>query len=562
MICPICRYTNQAGVAFCTQCGTPTRKPVGKAKRIFKWTGIGCGSLLGLLIVLIIVAAIASSGNDGNVGTVPSSNPSSQRAVLDSPKPLPTLTFEEQKSLANQVSYDDLFRNNESHVGKQVWYEAKVIQVVEGRGDDYQLRANVTRGDYSWDDTVFLYYSGPRVLEDDVIEFVGMVEELKTYKAVFGQPITIPAIRVITSRLVPENGVVAATLVPTEPPTPIPPIAASADLIPTTLAPTAGPTPTLPPTPTPTPLPPGLSLDSPLETGEVLKGPNGVEIVVTGIMDDAAHLLTRGEGNRIYMIHFAFAFLSANPDASLWVSPDSFDLIGDGRVVYDSSHSCGSTITALSGEVFAGGRIEGSVCFEVPETENNMVLIYQPGYSGDRQYVKLDPINVGSRDDLTAAKIGLPGPANSDSPPGLTLTNPVKIGGTLEGTDGTEIVVRTINADAWAQLGSRKQYLRPPMEGQRYYLISAEVSNVLPNGPVHVAEHQFDLVGDHRIGSSSDSDACGGYWRKGGSAFSAEIYPGGKVEFEICFSVLGSDDHFVLIHQPERRDSRRFLAID
>jgi hypothetical protein len=513
----------------------------------------------------ILVAARAASATP---------TPTRRLAALPktSPKPAPTPTFEELNSSSDQVSYDDLFRNNESHVGKQVWYEAKVIQVVEGRGDDYQLRANVTRGDYSWDDMVFLYYSGPRVLEDDVIEFVGMVEELKTYKAVFGQPITIPAIRVITSRLVAENGVVAATPAPTEPPTSIPQIAASADLTPTTLAPTVGPTPTLPPTPTPTPLPPGLTLDNPIEAGGVLKGPDGVEIVVTGIAEDATHLVTTWatpeEGNRIYMIDFAFAFLNANPDASRRVSPYSFGLIGNGRVVYDSiwynvaEISCSETIPALNGEVFSGGRIEGSICFEVPETENNMVLIYQPGYSGDRQYVKLDPINVGSRDDLTAAKIGLPGSPNSDLPPGLTLTNPVKIGGTLEGTDGTEIVVRTINADAWAQLGSRKQYLRPPMEGQRYYLISAEVSNVLPNGPVHVAEHQFDLVGDHRIGSSSDSDACGGYWRKGGSAFSAEIYPGGKVEFEICFSVLGSDDHFVLIHQPERRDSRRFLAID
>lgn len=139
------------------------------------------------MIVIIIIAAIASSG-DG-VGTAQSRPPG------------PTPTFQEAMAQATRVSYDDLFRNNDAYVGQRVHFRGKIIQVVEGSGDNYDLRVNVTRSDYGWDDTVYLHYSGPRLLEDDIIEFVGEVKGLRTYEAIFGNSITIPELVVIQSQL-------------------------------------------------------------------------------------------------------------------------------------------------------------------------------------------------------------------------------------------------------------------------------------------------------------------------------------------------------------------------
>lgn len=66
---------------------------------------------------------------------------------------------------------------------------------------EFQLRVNVARGEFGfWEDTVFLLYSGERLLDDDIIEFVGTVTPLVTYKAIFGQTITIPGIRVIQAQ--------------------------------------------------------------------------------------------------------------------------------------------------------------------------------------------------------------------------------------------------------------------------------------------------------------------------------------------------------------------------
>ena len=68
--CTQCGNGIIAGARFCSQCGIPTQPSVSrapairrgsKAKGIFKWIGIGCGGLLGLLIIIMIVGAVASS---------------------------------------------------------------------------------------------------------------------------------------------------------------------------------------------------------------------------------------------------------------------------------------------------------------------------------------------------------------------------------------------------------------------------------------------------------------------------------------------------------------------
>ena len=125
------------------------------------------------------------------------------RVVTVTPLPTPTRAadWDALKNTAKEISYDDLFRNNEKWIGELVYYTAEVIQVLEGGYDYYQLRANVAKEEYSWrDNTIYLHYSGKRLLEEDVIEFVGEVLGLITYEAVMGRQITIPEISIIQSR--------------------------------------------------------------------------------------------------------------------------------------------------------------------------------------------------------------------------------------------------------------------------------------------------------------------------------------------------------------------------
>ena len=85
-------------------------------------------------------------------------------------------------------------------MGKRVYYRGEVVQVIENQGD-FQLRVNVTPGEYGfWSDTVFLRYADApvRILEDDIIAFVGRMNGTLTYESVMGGDVTIPDISVLS----------------------------------------------------------------------------------------------------------------------------------------------------------------------------------------------------------------------------------------------------------------------------------------------------------------------------------------------------------------------------
>ena len=109
-----------------------------------------------------------------------------------------TVSFETIKSNALNVSYGELMRNVENYQGKIVYYRGEVIQIAQNYGDNYVLRVSVTRDKYGlWSDAVWVNYNGPRVLENDIIEFWGKVKGLKTYEAVLGNSVTVPEIDAI-----------------------------------------------------------------------------------------------------------------------------------------------------------------------------------------------------------------------------------------------------------------------------------------------------------------------------------------------------------------------------
>jgi len=122
------------------------------------------------------------------------------------PKPPPTPTFTAQEWKAQTtiyVSYDSLARNTEQYVGRLVYYRGKVIQVMEVRDLRVVLRVNVTKGTYGfWNDTIWVNYEGPRVLEDDIVDIWGKVVGRRTYKTILGASITIPEITAVALEFV------------------------------------------------------------------------------------------------------------------------------------------------------------------------------------------------------------------------------------------------------------------------------------------------------------------------------------------------------------------------
>ena len=209
MICPNCRVEIQDGANFCAQCGLQIAKRRGGARTFFKWSAIGCGGLIGLFVIIVILAAIFGSSDEDLPPRTAAASPTPEATHTPVPTPTPVPTFAELKSEAAVVPYDDLFRYNERYVGESVYYRGQVVQVVGLVDEFYAIRVNVTREQVGfWTDDVLITYErgdGVRVLEEDIIEFVGIVSGLHQYEAVLGNQRTIPALIVAPGRLVVEG---------------------------------------------------------------------------------------------------------------------------------------------------------------------------------------------------------------------------------------------------------------------------------------------------------------------------------------------------------------------
>ena len=76
---------------------------------------------------------------------------------------------------------------------------------------------------------------------------------------------------------------------------------------------------------------------------------------------------------------------------SVTVGVSDFSLIGENRVVYEPfDHDCGIIPNELDGEVYGGGKIQGNICFEIPEDEGGLIIIHEPGFGAEsRRFLSL-----------------------------------------------------------------------------------------------------------------------------------------------------------------------------
>lgn len=175
--------------------------------RLLKIIGL---AVVGLWVIGLVVSGVESALISTGILPTPTISPTPAPTLTPTitptpaptltPTPVPTLTptptWEDWRDAAEEIPYRTLFRYAEDHKGKLVYYRGQVIQVLEDRGD-FQLRVNVTVDDYGfWSDTIFVRYDDApvRILEDDIIEFVGRMNGTITYESVMGGKVTIPDI--------------------------------------------------------------------------------------------------------------------------------------------------------------------------------------------------------------------------------------------------------------------------------------------------------------------------------------------------------------------------------
>ena len=325
--------------------------------------------------------------------------------------------------------------------------------------------------------------------------------------------------------------------------------------------------PTSEPTPISTPIPavPGFSLDNPLPSGSVLLGSDGTEVRVTGIKDDAWQQVSEENqfndppepGNRFYMVSVEVSYPSGAD--SIQVGEFDFSLIGDNRLVYTTfDNGCGIIPDNLGGEIFAGGRLEGNICFEVPQDEGSFILMHEPLFAFGTELRRF--LSLTDTPTPTPTPTPKPTPTFTSTTPGSSIDNPVPSGEFLPGSDGTEIRVTGIVEDAWQQVSEENQFNDPPEPGNRFYMVSVEVSYPSGADSIQVGEFDFSLIGDNRLVYTTFDNSCGIIPDNLGG----EIFMGGRVEGNICFEVPQDEGGFILIHDPLfgfGPESRRFLSL-
>lgn len=157
----------------------------------------GCLGCLSLIVIVIFISLIASmcSNSKSNNSSSPNPSPTSSTVTAKpTTTPLPTISPEELKSAATALSYDEMARYPDNHIGTSVVVSGEVIQVVEATGEtDFRVKMN---DDY--DQIVLVAYTGTfdsgKILEGDTVSFYGKYVGTTTYTSTIGGSITVPAL--------------------------------------------------------------------------------------------------------------------------------------------------------------------------------------------------------------------------------------------------------------------------------------------------------------------------------------------------------------------------------
>jgi hypothetical protein len=135
---------------------------------------------------------------------------------------------------------------------------------------------------------------------------------------------------------------------------------------------------------------PGASRADAIPLGESVTS-GDLRVTVTGVNADAASEIMAQDdfvdppaaGNRYVLIDLHVEHAGSGEE-TLSVSGGDFELTGSRNLVYDNfDNGCGFYSGEVDGEMFPGGALDGSVCFEVPADETGLILILAPFFSLD-----------------------------------------------------------------------------------------------------------------------------------------------------------------------------------
>ena len=268
-----------------------------------------------------------------------------------------------------------------------------------------------------------------------------------------------------------------------------------------------------------------------------------LDVTVQGVRASLGNdFWTPEEGNYFVYVDVMFTNTVDRPQAVSTLLQMTLQDAEGFRYSVDFLATSAGNVSPPDGEIAPGGFLRGEVGYQIPKSATGLTW----RFSGDVFRLGQAAFAIGA----IAVPTATPAPTATPVPIGYSLDNAVPAGGTLIGSDGTEILVVGIIPDARQQIAEENQFNDPPAEGNQFYMISVEVVNPPGNEPITVTNLDFKLIGDNRVVYTAFENRCGLIPDALGDGLGTEIFGGGRVQGNICFEIPEGEGGLLLIHEP------------
>lgn len=189
------------GQKYCPECGAEidwsTCSPKKLVPEISSSPGWAGAKVLGFILMgLLAIWAVTNWSSSSERGAGASAT------AVPRPTVTPTLTLTElERRSTKGITFEKLARNPDTYAMalNPIKLEGEVIQIVE-QSEELQMRVNITRTSYGWEDDVIVYSDNPprsRLLEDDVIVFYARPRGMTRYETVLGATREVPLLELV-----------------------------------------------------------------------------------------------------------------------------------------------------------------------------------------------------------------------------------------------------------------------------------------------------------------------------------------------------------------------------
>lgn len=314
------------------------------------------------------------------------------------------------------------------------------------------------------------------------------------------------------------------------------------------------PIPTATPMPTPTvPTSPLGTRSNPYPVGTEVEFAGSWHVTVLSVTSDATDLVLAENifnepptpGRQFFIAHVRARYSGGgtdNFDGNFRLRAVGASAVG----VTTFENSCGVVPNELPDpDVFAGGMLEGNVCWEIRSDDADSMVLYDDPFLEDpiEQFVSLLPPGVPP-----PAVSGPAGRAPDPAPGVGTRQNPVPIGQAIPFPDGWNVSVVGIDEDATAEVLAENPFNDPPSVGHRFFIVRIRATRAAEGMAEFDGDFRLRAVGAAAVVWTTFNNSCGVV---PDALPDSDVFPGGTITGNICFEVPNTDvGTLVLLDHP------------